>query len=181
MSNTPRTDKLRKIIAGADSAETEEILVSHEQLERELTESLARESQLREALDAIRRRMPIMGSTGDYRDGQLDALNAISEQVSQAISLHPPPVVSMADAQALFHHAESILDLMDRCGIDETPSDFSETYKAAQTEFINFKSKYPTTPPAATASHTPRTVKSTGAKVARPACVALHQDRRSTP
>lgn len=42
--------------------------------------------RLREALRAITRRVPIMGSTGDYRDGQLHALEACATVAREALS-----------------------------------------------------------------------------------------------
>lgn len=56
--------------------------------DKELAELTALESEvqkLREALEAITRRAPIMGSRGDYRDGQLDALKACSEVARAAL------------------------------------------------------------------------------------------------
>lgn len=41
---------------------------------------------VREALAAITRRVPIMGSTGDYRDGQLHTLKACREVAKQALA-----------------------------------------------------------------------------------------------
>ena len=42
--------------------------------------------QALEALEKVNRRSVIMGSTGDYREGQLDALEAVSEDVKPAIT-----------------------------------------------------------------------------------------------
>lgn len=43
-------------------------------LERQIAEAREENARLREALEKIKRRHCIMGSTGDYRQGQLDAL-----------------------------------------------------------------------------------------------------------
>ena len=42
--------------------------------------------QALEALEKVKRRAVVMGSTGDYREGQLDALKAVSEDVKPAIT-----------------------------------------------------------------------------------------------
>ena len=42
--------------------------------------------QALEALEKVKRRAVVMGSTGDYREGQLDALKAVSEDVKPAIA-----------------------------------------------------------------------------------------------
>jgi len=55
----------------------------HEQRRAEKAEQEA--ARLRAALEAITRRAPIMGSTGPYREGQLDALEACREIASAAL------------------------------------------------------------------------------------------------
>lgn len=55
----------------------------HEQRRAERAEQEA--AGLRAALEAITRRAPIMGSTGPYREGQLDALEACREIASAAL------------------------------------------------------------------------------------------------
>ena len=42
--------------------------------------------QALDALEKVKRRAVVMGSTGDYREGQLDALKAVSEDVKPAIT-----------------------------------------------------------------------------------------------
>ena len=42
--------------------------------------------QALEALEKVKRRAVVMGSTGDYREGQLDALKEVSEDVKPAIA-----------------------------------------------------------------------------------------------
>ena len=42
--------------------------------------------QALDALEKVKRRAVVMGSTGDYREGQLDALKAVSEDVKPAIA-----------------------------------------------------------------------------------------------
>ena len=42
--------------------------------------------QALEALEKVKRRAVVMGSTGDYREGQLDALKVVSEDVKPAIA-----------------------------------------------------------------------------------------------
>lgn len=117
----------------------------------ELMASQAREAQLREALKPTIIRAYTAGASHGhnvtveggyvdihfsdadsyYKEEAYELLNdGTLPEAKAALTLPPPPVVPMEDAQSLFHHAESILDLMDRCGIDETPSDFSEEYNA---------------------------------------------------
>jgi hypothetical protein len=48
--------------------------------------------ELRVALKAVSRRAPIMGSTGDYREGQKDALQAVREQAATALAKTPESV-----------------------------------------------------------------------------------------
>jgi plasmid stabilization system protein ParE len=45
--------------------------------------------ELRKVLEAVSRRAPIMGSTGDYREGQKDALQAVREQAAFALAKTP--------------------------------------------------------------------------------------------
>jgi len=48
--------------------------------------AIAQRDELLAALEAIKRRVPIMGSKGDYREGQLHALEACSEVANAAIA-----------------------------------------------------------------------------------------------
>ena len=137
MSDTPRTDKREacngNVLCGAANLDLAR------QLERELNESQAREAQLREALIEYKtiELHGLFQASANSKD--MDYCRALAEA---KLSLPPPPVVSMDDAQTLFNHAESILDQSGRCGNNETHDDFSETYKAAQAKYVNIKTKY---------------------------------------
>ena len=50
---------------------------------RALHESLSIANGLRKKIDKVCRRVPIMGSTGEYRQGQLDALEACRNDLSE--------------------------------------------------------------------------------------------------
>lgn len=52
----------------------------------QLEDCKAQRDELLAALEAIKRRVPIMGSKGDYREGQLHTLEACSEVASAAIA-----------------------------------------------------------------------------------------------
>ncbi len=56
------------------------------QLERQRNIAREQRDELLAALEAIKRRVPIMGSKGDYREGQLHALEACSEVANAAIA-----------------------------------------------------------------------------------------------
>lgn len=57
-----------------------------ERLTVELARLRGNHARLLTALEAIARRVPIMASTGDYRDGQLHALQACREVACAAIT-----------------------------------------------------------------------------------------------
>lgn len=58
----------------------------HQLTAKMLSDSQAKLSEAREALESIARRCPIMGSVGQYRHGQLDALHAVAEQARKALT-----------------------------------------------------------------------------------------------
>ena len=57
-----------------------------EAAEARVKELEAQNARLREALEAITRRVPIMTSRGDYRDGQLHALEACADVAKAALA-----------------------------------------------------------------------------------------------
>lgn len=70
MTTTPITDAAYLSMQSAES-KVDALLACSEKLERE---NIA----MREALEKIQRHGPIMGSRGDYRQGQLDILETVS-------------------------------------------------------------------------------------------------------
>jgi hypothetical protein len=81
---TRRCDWCREIVsAGTECDCLGSVRIA--ELERELAATRAELERCREALRAIGQRVPIMGSAGDYRLGQLHALEACSEVASAAL------------------------------------------------------------------------------------------------
>ena len=64
-------------------AVNEENVTQRSNLQDRLADSEQQVARLREALEAITRRAPTMGANGEYRDGQLSALEAC-RKVAQA-------------------------------------------------------------------------------------------------
>lgn len=79
MSTTPETDKAYNSSDADGPDRIDRLLACSARFERENT-------RLRDALEKIERHGPIMGSTGDYRQGQLDILENVSTIASFALT-----------------------------------------------------------------------------------------------
>lgn len=108
------------------------------EMDKQLAESHAREAQLREALDAIARRMHVMGSTGEFREGQLDALSAVAEQARIALTLPAPPVVPVEDVKPLIKALADVIALATFWG----PDRYSNDLERAKISLSTFTAKH---------------------------------------
>lgn len=81
---------------------------AHDEARKDLSASQQETRRLREALEAIARRVPIMTSRGDYREGQMHALEACSQVANAALSSTPAPV----------HKDTELLDLLGNHAIE---------------------------------------------------------------
>lgn len=74
----------------AELAEQQWLKESSVKRAKELAEELDAERErvrvLRQTLESLARRAPIMGSVGDYREGQLDALEVVSDVANDALA-----------------------------------------------------------------------------------------------
>ena len=83
MSETPRTDEFQKM----EHVASDWMWREHaKQLERELNETAKQRDALAIAMKCIERHGVIMGSTGDYRQGQLDALKSVKIIATEALA-----------------------------------------------------------------------------------------------
>ena len=65
---------------------------------------------LRTALERISRHRPILGSTGDYREGQLHALEAVKAIADEALA-HPEPAGEVTDEELAPFFSERCITL----------------------------------------------------------------------
>jgi hypothetical protein len=66
--------------------ERDNALVAYQDIKKQLAAQTAALERMRGALEAILRRVPIMGSTGEYRAGQEHALEACRIVAKQALA-----------------------------------------------------------------------------------------------
>lgn len=98
--------------------------------------------KLRAALEAITRRVPIMASTGDYREGQLHALEACSEVAREVLaatvevtpeSTWTPDVIAVGDPIQPYvpSRQQLLVWIRERAKRDDTGLSIMEAYHAA--------------------------------------------------
>jgi len=83
--------------------------------------------QALEALEKVKRRAVVMGSTGDYREGQLDALKEVSEDVKPAITSLRQAIAKLESQEPVAWADMGTRDVDNDAGLSWTTGHFHTT------------------------------------------------------